>query len=146
MLIPSLPSMSSLIRTGGPDISTEERHVWAHDVVDSHKHLLGQHTVKLSPISYVTALSLVLFRPHSKPLHCALEVRLASIPPSSPSASHHHITKSLSRSSSTTLIQTQSHTRSPLSVTNLLQKLSPFSQRSSPRSSSGGGTTSTTPP
>lgn len=72
MLIPSLPSMSSLIRTGGPDISTEERHVWAHDVVDSHKHLLGQHTVKLSPISTArlnpAQLSFCLAPPHNEVL------------------------------------------------------------------------------
>ncbi|KAG9019121.1 hypothetical protein FRB90_006189 [Tulasnella sp. 427] len=52
MLVPSLPSFSGLMgNRGGPDISTEERRVWAHNVVDSEKHLLGQHTVKLSPIS-----------------------------------------------------------------------------------------------
>ncbi|KAG8913550.1 hypothetical protein FRC01_004485, partial [Tulasnella sp. 417] len=72
MLIPSLPSMPSLLRTGGPDISTDERRVWAHDAVDSQKHLLGQHTVKLSPISTAhlnpARLSFCLAPPHNEVL------------------------------------------------------------------------------
>lgn len=142
MLIPSLPSMPSLLRTGGPDISTDERRVWAHDAVDSQKHLLGQHTVKLSPISYVSLYwRYFSFLPKILP-HIPLG-RLTSTLPTSPSASPLRTMKSSFLSSSITLIRTLSCTPYLRWETNRPRRLSPSSRRSSQRLSSGGGTTST---
>ncbi|KAG8897050.1 hypothetical protein FRB99_008481 [Tulasnella sp. 403] len=72
LALPTFPGFPKIFRAGGPDISTDERHVWANDVVDGHGHLLGQHTVKLSPI--LTAhlnpphMSFCLSPPHNEVL------------------------------------------------------------------------------